>query len=385
MNQSSKKCSKLFNYLSVGIFQSTAQGRFIIANQVFADILGYDSIEELLSVNIEKEIYLRPYDRHILLDILLKEGRVSSYRLPFKRKDGKVITVSLDVKDIYEKEGEDNYFIGTIRDVSDEVLLERQQAEAFEDLKSAKEHSDKLAREAIQASDAKSHFVASMSHEIRTPMNGVLGFLDLIEQDVYDSKEELLSFVAKARSAAESLLDIINNILDISKIEAGYMELEEVDFNLREVVNEAILIISTMADEKRLMVSGVISEQVPFLLTGDPVRLRQIFSNLLSNAVKFTSYGNIEINVTLKNIQDGMATIIACVSDNGIGIPKNKLEMLFKPFSQVTNNYTRMYHGTGLGLRICKEFVTLMGGEIGIESTEGEGSKFYFTAKFKTK
>lgn len=250
-------------------------------------------------------------------------------------------------------------------------------------LKEELEKSVQAASEARLASEAKSRFLASMSHEIRTPMNGVLGFLELMEQEVYESKEELKGFISKARSAAESLLDIINNILDISKIEAGRMELESVDFSLREVLEETVSMVYALANEKGLVINCHLGSDVPLILLGDPVRLRQVFSNLIGNAIKFTSQGEIEVIIELKEITDSTAVILSTIKDEGMGIPKEKIDLLFKPYAQVPNSYTRTHSGTGLGLRICKEFINMMGGEIWVESEEGKGSSFCFTAKFR--
>lgn len=250
-------------------------------------------------------------------------------------------------------------------------------------LKEELEKSAQTALDAKQASEAKSRFLASMSHEIRTPMNGVLGFLELMEQEVYESKEELKGFISKARSAAESLLDIINNILDISKIEAGRMELENVDFSLREVLEETVSMVYALANEKGLIINCHMSSDVPLILFGDPVRLRQVFSNLIGNAIKFSSHGEIDVSIELKEIADDTAVILSTVKDEGTGIPKEKIDLLFKPYAQLSNTYTRTHSGTGLGLRICKEFISMMGGDIWVESEEGKGSSFHFTAKFK--
>ncbi|MGE5681812.1 MAG: ATP-binding protein [Bacillota bacterium] len=382
MNSTDDKYSKLLNYLSVGVFQSTPEGKFINANNALANMLGYESVEELFKLDIERELYADQQDRNRLFGILDKRGEVSNYRLPLKKKDGNVIIVSLDDKLVRDTDGEGEFYIGSMRDITKEICLENDRKEAVEALRVEKERSEILAKEAMQANEAKSRFLASMSHEIRTPMNGVLGFLELIEQEVYETKDELKGFVAKARSAAESLLDIINNILDISKIEAGRMELDEIDFSLREVIDEAISIVTPLAAEKGLYIRSAITEKVPLLLIGDPVRVRQIFSNLIGNSIKFTASGGIDISIDLKEFTDCKAVILASVKDSGIGIPQDKIDLLFKPFSQVSNSYTRNHSGTGLGLRICKEFISLMGGEIGVTSQEGKGSTFFFTARF---
>jgi PAS domain S-box-containing protein len=385
VEKSEKRFHSLFDNSAEGIFQTTMDGKFIIANRALIKMLGYSSIDELLELDLEKDLYIRSDDRKALFQLLKQKGEVNNYPLVLRKKGGKEIIVSLNDKLISDNEANTYYFEGNMHDITKEVYLERDRLAAQEALKSEKDKSDRLAKEALQASNAKSIFLANMSHEIRTPMNGVLGYLELVEQEAYDDKEELNDFISKARSAASSLLDIINNILDISKIEAGRMELEEIDFSLREVVEESLSIVSSVVNEKAVKLESCIANDVPLILVGDPVRLRQIFSNLLSNSIKFTQSGKISINISKQKIENDVVTILASVRDSGIGIPKDKIGLLFKPFSQVDVSYKRLFGGTGLGLRICKEFVHLMKGEINVESEEGKGTNFFFTASFKIK
>jgi CheY-like chemotaxis protein/HPt (histidine-containing phosphotransfer) domain-containing protein len=222
-----------------------------------------------------------------------------------------------------------------------------------------------------------------MSHEIRTPMNGIIGYLSLIELQAFESEEEMKQFISSAKKSAESLLDIINDLLDLSKIEAGKMELANADFNLSEVIDESVSIILTKAKEKNLDISREITKGSPLLLKGDNKRIRQIFTNLLGNAVKFTEKGGVKVCVKNEMINDEECLIQASINDSGIGIPESKVKTLFKPFSQVDSSNANKYGGTGLGLVICKEFVNMMSGDIWIESDYGSGTKIFFTLKLK--
>ena len=270
-----------------------------------------------------------------------------------------------------------------MQDITEQVLADNRRRKAEEELMKEKIRADALAKQALQSNMVKSQFLANMSHEIRTPMNGIIGFLSLIERGAYNNIDEMRQFANTAKTSAESLLDIINDILDLSKIESGKMSLEKIDFNLDEVIEESISILSTKVNEKGLKVTKEIDSHTPVYLKGDPKRIRQVFINLLSNAVKFTEEGSVIVHVTSKEIDTNTIEVFTSVQDSGIGIPSDRVDALFKPFSQVDGSHTRKYGGTGLGLAICKEFINLMGGDIGVESTKNVGSKFYFTMKFE--
>lgn len=383
VEQSERKFRSIFNNSYEGIFQSTPEGKFITVNPTLVKILGYSSKEELLGVNIETDLYKYADQREKLLDELHKKGSVQNYQITLKKKDGRDVIVRLNDRLITDSEDKAVYFEGNVHDITSEVYAEHKRRKAEKELREEKEKSDRLAHEAMQSSYVKSQFLANMSHEIRTPINAIVGFLTLIETEAYKSSDELKQFANTAKTSAEALLDIINDILDLSKIESGKMELEEVEFDLNEIINESVSILSAKAYEKGLEISKEISEHTPVYLVGDSTRVRQVLVNLISNAVKFTGKGKVKISVKPKEVESDVANLLFVVADTGIGIPENKMKELFQPFSQVDGSHTRKYGGTGLGLVICRQFVNMMGGEIDVESVPGKGSKFYFNIKLK--
>jgi len=230
------------------------------------------------------------------------------------------------------------------------------------------------------ASRAKSEFLANMSHEIRTPMNGIVGMTALtLRTSLTDTQREYLETV---RTSSDALLGLIGDILDFSKIEAGKLDLEPVPFVLDEVIGNSVRVLALRAHETGLTVTYDIDDDVPATLVGDPLRLRQVLVNLVGNAIKFTEKGGVTVNVALDREQDDDDVVVrVSVTDTGIGIAPDKQKLIFEAFSQADGSTTRKYGGTGLGLAISKRLVDMMGGELSVESTPGEGATFAFTAK----
>ncbi len=250
-------------------------------------------------------------------------------------------------------------------------------------LQSSNEKLQEAKEIAEKSNVLKSLFLATMSHEIRTPMNGILGVAELLKQTSLSKEQiELLNIMS---ISGENLLSIINDILDISKIESGMITLESIKFDLKKLVSDVITLLSIRANDQHDELHLHIHEEVPQFIVGDPLRLKQIVINLVNNAIKFTKNGNVTLRVQMSEETEDTYKLRFEVTDTGIGISKSEISKLFKSFSQVNQSTQREYGGTGLGLAIAKNLTELMDGKIGVESTPGVGSTFWFTAVFNKK
>ncbi|MDZ7641192.1 MAG: ATP-binding protein [Desulfurivibrio sp.] len=267
-----------------------------------------------------------------------------------------------------------------IRHAQVRFQLERQLMEANKRLTGMVAHAEELARAAQTANIAKSEFLANMSHEIRTPMNGVLGMASILLNEELTADQ--LSCVKVIKTSGEALLKLINQILEFSKLEAGRVELECRPFSPRELVQEVADLLQPQAAAQQLTLTCKVSSDIPSIVEGDQVCLRQVLINLVGNAIKFTEVGGVVIEVSQVSAAPDLFLRFT-VKDSGIGIQAEKVNLLFQRFQQLDNSTSRKYGGTGLGLAICSRLVELMGGEIGVESEEGRGATFWFNLPFR--
>jgi PAS domain S-box-containing protein len=293
------------------------------------------------------------------------------------KADGSRLPVQKSVRRI-RIAGKDK-LLETFVDITDRKQVENARLEMNAALERQTQATAELAAEAVRANAAKSEFLANMSHEIRTPMNGVIGMTGLLLDSPLTDEQR--HYAETVRVCAESLLGIINDILDFSKIDAGKLEFETLDFDLQSLLDDFADTVAVRAHEKGLELLCGADLDVPTLLRGDPGRLRQVLMNLVGNAIKFTSAGEVVIRVTVEAETVDSAVLRFAVSDTGIGIPPDKVDLLFAKFVQADASTTRKFGGTGLGLAISKQLAQMMGGDIGVRSEDGRGSEFWFTAR----
>lgn len=294
------------------------------------------------------------------------------------RKDGSTFPLELAVSEMHL--GNRRGFTGIVRDITERKDAESELEQAAFEMECQNMELASLHDQVVAATKAKSEFLASVSHEIRTPMNAIIGMADLLQETRLSSEQQ--EYVGRFSRAATSLLELINDVLDLSKIEAGRMELEAVPFDIHELIENVGELMASRAYAKHLEFGIVLHPDLPTWVQGDPTRLRQVIVNLVGNAIKFTEQG--EVVVRLEPDQADTQLLRCSVSDTGIGIPEGRIDKIFEGFTQVDPSTTRKYGGTGLGLNISKQLVEMMGGQITVKSTEGIGTTFSCTVPMPT-
>ncbi len=365
-----------------GIIGLDKRGTIKSVNQATERMFGYSN-EEIIGKNIDilipktessaNETYLKDSVQKGFYDVVGKERELTA-----KHKDNANFFIEIVINLITN--GDETMFVAIVRNITERKKAEEKMREYTDRLEWTHFQLQKSRIDADNANHAKSIFLAHMSHEIRTPLNGILGMTELLMNTELQPKQD--KYANQIYHSSEVLLDLINDILDFSKIEAGEMEIESVSFDLKEIVEQVDNIFTSHAAKKNLEIKIKISGDIPSFIKGDPLRTRQILTNLIGNAVKFTESGYVETSITAKDKTDKNITLLFEITDTGIGIEADKLDKIFEKFSQADISTTRKFGGTGLGLAISKQLVELIGGKIGVKSTVGKGSTFWFEIKF---
>jgi PAS domain S-box-containing protein len=353
----------------VGMVLLDADGSILSANKAFLELAGRDRVARTKFCSYLHEEDVEDYRNHI--EAVMHGGNSTvSREVRHVRPDGSIGWWMAHLSKIRNMDRQ--VLVGFVEDVTT-------QKEYEQELKKAKENSEKAQAVAERETRTKSDFLANMSHEIRTPIHTIIGMTELLIDTALDAEQQ--EYVEQVQFSADVLLSLINDILDFSKIEAGKLNIEDIEFDLYKTTEDAVDLVALEAHKKGLETAVFIENDVPHQLVGDPVRLRQIIVNLFNNAVKFTEQGEVVVRVEKLEESDDEVHLRFSVRDTGIGIPPEKKNKLFKVFSQVDSSTTRKYGGTGLGLSISKNLSEMMGGGIGVESEMNEGSTFWFTVR----
>ncbi|NEM97107.1 PAS domain S-box protein [Pontibacter burrus] len=365
--QNEEKFRNIFESFQDVYYRTSLKGPLELVSPSVKQVLGYAE-EEVLGKDITF-LYVHPEERIRMQQYVVDQKVIRNYEIQMYRKDGAQITVMADARVIYDKKGKPEALEGVIRDVTE---LKRTQIELLE----AKEEAEHLLK-------AKTQFLANMSHELRTPMNGIIGMIDLLSHINTDPEQE--EYIDTLRKSSDALLAILNDILDLSKIQAGKLVLHESSVDLHDTLGKIYSLFANRAQQKDLTFTYNISEDTPRYVLTDETRLLQVLSNLTSNAIKFTNAGEVSISVTsnLLNQKKEEYMLHVRVKDSGIGISPEDQLLLFTDFTQLDNSSTKTFGGTGLGLAISRQLTHIMGGEIGVESKEGDGSTFWFKIKVR--
>ena len=402
---SEEKYRKIFETANEGICVFDNQLKVVTVNLTMARMLGYEKPEELINRPSSVVIHPDEMEDHLARFASRTQGVFSNYTRRLRHRDGSTIWTTISGSPLFDEKRQFAGSFGMITDITDLHLAQEALRQAYEEMeqrvvdrtrqlqetnsrlevevhmRKEAEAAHLMAKElAESASRAKSEFLANMSHEIRTPINAVIGMAHLLKRTQLTPGQK--DYLKKLTLSAHTLLGVINDILDLSKVEAGMLSLENVHFQFDQVIEQVATLMAPKAAEKQLEFLISVSDQVPAGLVGDPLRLTQILMNLCNNAIKFTEDGEVVLAVEETERSEGQVRLLFSVKDTGIGIKEDQLPALFQPFTQADASTTRKYGGTGLGLSLCSQLSEMMGGAIGVESTFGEGSMFWVEIPF---
>ncbi|MFC6998146.1 PAS domain S-box protein [Rufibacter roseus] len=361
LSENEEKFRQIFESFQDMYYKTNIGGEFQLLSPSVEDMLGYTQ-SEAMRKNVQ-ELYVYPEDFEQLLNSLTKQRSVRNFETTLRTKNDQELEVLINSRLITNSEDEPVAIEGVCRDITELKNTQRELIRAKE-----------LAENSLQA---KTQFLANMSHELRTPMNGIIGMIDLLHHTA--SNEEQIDYIDTLRKSSDALLDILNDILDLSKIQAGKLQINVSGIDLLYTLEKIHSLFANRANQKDLQFSFSISEDTPRYIITDETRLLQILSNLTSNAIKFTNEGQVSVAVNKLYSEGQEHKLEFRIKDSGIGISPEDIQILFTNFTQLDNSSSKTFGGTGLGLAISKQLSELLGGEIGVESVPGEGSTFWFT------
>jgi PAS domain S-box-containing protein len=381
LRESEERFDQLAEQSGTIAWEVDAQGLYTYVSHVSETVLGY-RLDELVGRRHFYDLHPEPGREAFRMASFAVFERKEPFRNlenSVEAKDGRVVVVSTNGIPLLNADGTLRGYRGSDTDITERKQAEADLRKTNRSLEEATAAANAMAIEAYLANETKSEFLANMSHEIRTPLNGIIGMTGLLLDT--ELTEEQRRHAEVVRRSGESLLALLNNILDVSKMEAGKLALETLDFDLHAMLDDFAATPAQRAHDKGIAFICAAAPDVPGYLRGDPGRLRQVLTNLTGNALKFTHHGEIGVRVSLVSQTDVEALLRFSIQDTGVGIPAEKQALLFQTFSQADTSATRRYGGTGLGLAISKQLAEMMGGRIGLVSQEGRGSEFWFTAR----
>lgn len=373
LRESEERFRTAFDHAAVGMALVTMEGKFLSANQPYCNIVGYTEAE------LQNKTFFdltHPNDLEGNYEVLnqLASGCISSFHIEkrYIHKDGHFIWVQVNTSVLHDREGKPKHYIAQAQDITNRIMDSEELKRINNELIEQRFDAELKRQEAMEANKHKGQFLATMSHELRTPLNSIIGFTNRVIKKTSDViPQTQLENLEIVRDEAHHLLELINGLLDYSKIEAGKVEIYAEEFDLKEIIDEALTITKNIAESKHLRYRLVLPATDDILIYNDKIKIKQILINLLSNAFKYSEKGTVMLTLTIYHKFYRIE-----VKDEGVGIPLEHIERIFEEFRQVDSSYTRKVGGTGLGLSITKRFAEMLGGSIEVQSKLGEGSKF---------